>query len=274
VSRGRAQRQPSTAPPPPAVQKLALHYGKVGPLRFASHRVLQRAFERAVRRADLPIAYSAGFTPHPRLSYLGAAPTGAASQAEYLQLRLWQRMEPTAVVEALGRVLPRDLPLFEAVEWDDAARGDLTELLTDSRWHLEFPPWSGSGPEAQALEKAVIAFLKLDRYQAEQVRTGPAGGENRGRYNSKPPRLVDVRQAVRTMVPGVSQPADREGYAILDLVLRHATPAVRPEDVYAALLNVGLAAPVAHRATRLAQGRYTVETGTIQDPFSCGNPRP
>ena len=67
-----------------------------GRLRFTSHRDFQRAFERALRRAALPMAYSAGFSPHPKISYVGAAPTGTASEAEYLELAVTARQAETA----------------------------------------------------------------------------------------------------------------------------------------------------------------------------------
>ena len=66
----------------PIVQKLRLRYAKRGRMRFTSHRDFARAFERAIRRAGLPIGHSSGYTPHPKISYAGASPTGAASEAE------------------------------------------------------------------------------------------------------------------------------------------------------------------------------------------------
>src|SRR3954467_8575664 len=81
-------RQPDGPPPPPTVQKLRIRYAKRGRLRFASHRDLARTLERALRRAQVPMAFSAGFSPHPKISYLGAAPTGAASEAEYVEIGL------------------------------------------------------------------------------------------------------------------------------------------------------------------------------------------
>ena len=63
----------------PTVQKLRIHYAKRGRLRFSSHRDFQRALERALRRAEIPMAYSAGFSPHPKVSYANAAPTGVVS---------------------------------------------------------------------------------------------------------------------------------------------------------------------------------------------------
>nr|WP_284287703.1 TIGR03936 family radical SAM-associated protein [Angustibacter aerolatus] len=78
-------RTPDGPPPPPVVQKVRLEYAKRGRLRFSSHRDFQRALERALRRSDVPMAYSAGFHPHPRISFAGAAPTGTASEAEYVE---------------------------------------------------------------------------------------------------------------------------------------------------------------------------------------------
>ena len=70
------------------MQRVRLRYAKRGRLRFTSHRDFARAFERALRRAEVPMAYSAGFTPHPKISYVGASPTGVASEAEYLEIGL------------------------------------------------------------------------------------------------------------------------------------------------------------------------------------------
>ena len=73
-------RSPTGPPPPPTVQRLRLRYAKRGRLRFSSHRDFQRAFERALRRAEVPMAYSAGFSPHPKVSYANAAPTGVGER--------------------------------------------------------------------------------------------------------------------------------------------------------------------------------------------------
>src|SRR3954470_9876159 len=99
-------RKPEGPPPPPTVQRLRLHYAKRGRLRFTSHRDFQRAFERALRRAQVPIAYSAGFTPHPKVSYANAAPTGVASEAEYLEIGLAQQCDPEKLRAALDASLP------------------------------------------------------------------------------------------------------------------------------------------------------------------------
>src|SRR5919112_2582457 len=107
------QRVPDGPPPAPAVQKLRVRYAKRGRLRFSSTRDFQRALERALRRAGVPMAFSAGFHPHPKISYANAAPTGTASEAEYFEISVTERVDP----QAGGRALCEGLrPGLGAVE--------------------------------------------------------------------------------------------------------------------------------------------------------------
>src|ERR1700710_553396 len=108
-------RTPDGPPAPPAVQRLRVHYTKRGGLRFTSHRDFQRAFERALRRARVPMAYSAGFTPHPKVSYANAAPTGTGSEAEFLEIALAARCDPGELRELLDGSLPAGLDIIDAV---------------------------------------------------------------------------------------------------------------------------------------------------------------
>ena len=87
----------------PVVQRVRIRYAKRGPLRFTSHRDFARAFERALRRAAVPIAFSQGFTPHPKISYASAAPTGVASEAEYLEIGLAGGGRPGGAAGRVGR---------------------------------------------------------------------------------------------------------------------------------------------------------------------------
>src|SRR3954453_635495 len=98
----------------PVVQRVRIRYAKRGRLKFTSHRDFARALERAVRRAGVPIAFSAGFSPHPKLSYASAAPPGGASEAEFLELGLQTPMEPAVLCERLDAALPPGLDVLDA----------------------------------------------------------------------------------------------------------------------------------------------------------------
>jgi radical SAM-linked protein len=234
---------PEGPPPPPTVQKLRIRYAKRGRLRFASHRDLARALERALRRAAVPMAFSAGFTPHPKISYLGAAPTGAASEAEYLEIGLAERRDPEQVRAALDAALPEDIAVLECVEAADGT-GALADRIDAAAWRIELP-----GVEPAELADALDAFLARDEVLvARRTKNGL--------------RDVDARAAVASAGAGSGT-----GCAILQVVVRQVTPAVRPDDVLAALGAVAdLRPPSPSRAVREAQGRLD-DDGTVADPL-------
>ena len=235
-------RQPEGPPPPPTVQKLRLRYAKRGPLRFASHRDLARALERALRRARVPMAFSAGFSPHPKISYVGAAPTGAASEAEYVEIGLAERRDPEEVRAALDTSLPPGIDVLECVE--ALGSGSLADRIDAATWRVELP-----GVPLAELAPAVEAFLAADVVTVEKRTKNGL-------------RDIDARAAVA----GASA-AEEAGCAILHMVVRQVTPAVRPDDVLAALVAVAdLRPPSPPRAVREAQGRLD-DSGTVADPL-------
>ena len=119
----------------PVVQKLRVRYAKRDRLRFTSHRDFARAFERAVRRAGVPIGFSSGFSPHPKISYANAAPTGSASEAEFLEIGLTELREPDEVLRALDGALPPGLDILDVVVVDGP--GSLADRLEASTWRIE-----------------------------------------------------------------------------------------------------------------------------------------
>ncbi|WP_344155478.1 TIGR03936 family radical SAM-associated protein [Nocardioides koreensis] len=233
------REQPEQQAPP--VQRLRVRYAKRGRLRFTSHRDFSRAFERAVFRARVPMAYSSGFNPHPRISYAGAAPTGSASEAEYLEIALAEVVTPDSIHVALEESLPDGLDILEVVE---SPGGSLADRLEASRWSLEI-----ATPVEEA-EGAVERFLATESVPVQ-------------RMTKKGMREFDCRAAVVSLGA-----AAHERGACLDLVLRHTVPAVRPDDVLTGLAAVsGLAAGESPLLTRLAQGPLDEATGEIGDPL-------
>ena len=236
--------QPEQQAPP--VQRLRIRYAKRGRLRFTSHRDFSRAFERAVFRARIPMAYSSGFNPHPRISYAGAAPTGSASEAEYLEIALAQVVEPADVHVALDEALPDGLDVLEVVV---SSGGALADRLEGSAWRLTLP-----GVAAGAAGEAVETFLGADEVLVS-------------RMTKKGLRTFDCREAVVSLTSHQAAPSAGE-CAILDVVLRHGTPSVRPDDILAGLREVaGLEATAAPLQERLAQGPLDPRTGTVGDPL-------
>jgi radical SAM-linked protein len=230
------------------VQRVRLRYAKRGRLRFTSHRDFARAFERALRRAEVPMGYSAGFSPHPKISYVGATPTGVASEAEYLEIGLARAVDVEQLRAAIDAALPDGLDIVEAVP---AGPGSLADRMQASVWRIELP-----GVTPDAAKSALSGFLARTEVPVERLTKG-------GR------RTIDARGAVLSAT--ASSAAEDPAYpqrAILELVVRQVTPAVRPDDVLAALRTVaGLALDAPPVAVRLAQGPLD-GAGSVGDPLS------
>lgn len=224
------------------MQRIRLRFAKRGRLRFGSHRDVARAFERALRAAGVPMAYSQGFNPHPRVSWVGAAPTGTASEAEYVEIQLVRRVDPEALRRELDAALPAGLDILAAEEPDG---GSLAERIDASRWRIELP-----GVTASQLRPAVEALMAAPQVFVEKLTKD-------GR------RTIDARAALVSAC--VEEGRDHCG--ILSTVVRQVTPAVRPDDVMSALLVVaGVKPTVPAKATRTAQGRLD-DDGRIVDPL-------
>jgi radical SAM-linked protein len=200
----------------------------------------------------VPIAYSQGFTPHPKISYASAAPTGVASEAEYLEIALQRPVDPAWVRKSLDASLSPGLDILDAVE---AHGGSLADRIEVSHWRVELP-----GVEPGALQMAVNAFAEAPEVLVERL-------TKQGR------RTVDARGPVAKIEVYPTEQAPSEigevPCAILDLVVRQVTPSVRPDDILSGLRAVAdLEPPVPPRATRLAQGTLTAR-GEIVDPLAA-----
>ncbi len=233
-----ARKQPPQQPPP--VQRLRVRYAKRGRARFASHRDFGRAFERALRRAGVPMAFSSGFHPHPRISYVNAAPTGAASEAEYLEIGLAEVRDPAQVRDDLNAAMPDGLAIVEVAE---AGPGSLPELLAASTWQVE---WSVDGV---VLASAIAALLAAEEVLVQrQAKSGL--------------RSFDVRGAVLALQD------DEAGFVV---TVRTTEPLVRPDDVVAALRQLAAELPDTPALfTRLAQGPWDGQA--VTDPLAGGAP--
>jgi radical SAM family uncharacterized protein/radical SAM-linked protein len=118
---GRRRKIRAPRRPQMARTTMRIHYAKGDSLKYISHLDLTRLFERAIRRADLPIAYSEGFHPHPKIAFGPPLPVGLTSTAEYLDI---QFVKPLVgdLAYRLGSSLPEGIeilttkPIFHKTE--------------------------------------------------------------------------------------------------------------------------------------------------------------
>jgi radical SAM-linked protein len=213
-------------------------------MRFASHRDIARAVERGVRKAGLPVAYSAGFSPHPKISYSGGAPTCAASEAEYLEISLTGSCDPQDVRDRLDAALPAGIDVIEVT---DLAVAPEALRLEASHWQIVLP-----GVALADAARAAEVFLAAASAEVD-------------RLTSKGVRRLDTRAAVLSMELDRRAAQERDaGCAILRMVVRHMTPAVRPDDILVALRQMSALAPSSPPlVTRLAQGPIELEAAAV-----------
>lgn len=185
------------------------------------------------------MAYSSGFSPHPRISYAGAAPTGAASEAEFVEIGLAEARDPEQVRAALDDALPPGLDIVAA----QVAPGDtLADRLTASCWRIDV-----GGIEPETARRAVEAFLACDVVEVSRMTKSGL-------------RTFDARTAVREL----RVEPDR-----LIATIVHQVHLVRPDDLLTALAGLESGWRPTHPPllTRLTQGTVDPGTGEIAAPL-------
>jgi radical SAM-linked protein len=151
--------------------RLRIRFAKRGKVRFTSHRDLARIWERALRRADLPLAYTEGFSPRPRLSFGLALSTGHESLGEYLDVVLREGADPVAV-ERLPALLDRALPAgidVQAVAPLAPGADSLQQAVTSCTWYIEVG--DVAQPDAAAAVSRALAATDLPLTRERKGRT-------------------------------------------------------------------------------------------------------
>jgi len=156
--------------------KLRIRFGKLGKVRWTSHRDVARMWERAFRRTGVALAYTAGFSPRPKISFGLALPTGHESVAEYLDVELADErpQDIEGVVESLSDALPVGVDATGGVILNPGA-GSLQEEVTSCTWTIQVPGVSLSGVEqlvanALAADSLVVTRTRKGREVTDDLR--------------------------------------------------------------------------------------------------------
>lgn len=152
-----------------AVINKRINFSKTGRLKFIGHLDLLRTFQRAFRRAEVPLAYSQGFNPHPLLSFANPLALGMTSADEYADITLEQEMDNDEIVSRLNAVLPPGLALTRCVSLPEHYETAMA-LVTASTYQITFP----SREEVQWAD-AISAYLGQEQIMIRRL------GKVRGR---------------------------------------------------------------------------------------------
>ena len=104
-------------------------YKKSGMMKYLSHLDLIRLFERAFRRAKIPMAYTQGFNPHPKVAFASPLSIGVSSQAEYFDLVLTEEIDPADFLSSLNQTLPQGIEILKVQYYEENKK---TSLMKES----------------------------------------------------------------------------------------------------------------------------------------------
>jgi radical SAM-linked protein len=201
--------------------RVRFRFTKLGKVRFTSHRDVARIWERAMRRAQLPLAHTEGFSPRPKVHFGLALSTSHESLGEYIDVDLREPEAAALDLEALPGLLSPLLPEgidVEAVAVVDRADDSLQQAVTSCTWRIEVP-----GVEPSELAAQVAGLLASAEVLVTRERKGKTTTD-------------DIRPAIRSVeVVGATPPERVAQGAVLVAELATQPRAVRPAELLAAL---------------------------------------
>jgi len=202
------------------MMRIRVRFSKIGKIRFSSHRDMARCWERALRRAELPVAITEGFSPRPKMHFGLALSTGHESLGEYLDIDLQEPEGSMIDLETLPERLSPFLPLgveVEAVSAVERSELSLQEAVTVCTWRIEVP-----GVTIEELESSVNALLNATALPVLRERKGKKVTD-------------DIRSGILSLKVVGSTPLDAPEYgALLEAELATQPRSVRPSELMAA----------------------------------------
>jgi len=150
---------------------LRIRYTKLGKIRFIGHRDVARIWERTLRKANIPVLYSQGFSPHPRISFGLALPTGFESEAEYVDVYLGEDyflddFDEKIIQENINKALPFGMNVL-AVGIVSTSGDSLQQAVDTCVWEVRV-----SGTNVKEFKEIRQKLFSSDSLKIERERKG------------------------------------------------------------------------------------------------------
>lgn len=142
--------------------RIRLTFSKQGALRYTGHLDLHNLWERAARRAALPLAYSQGFHPQPKIQLASALPLGFSSRAEVMDIWLKEECETSKLRADLQSALPGGIQILSIEQVDDRAPALQTQLIS-AEYEVTIPAEHASGLDGKVAALMDAASLPRER---------------------------------------------------------------------------------------------------------------
>jgi len=147
------------------MQRLRLRFGRGPELKYITHLDLMRLWERALRRASVPVVYSQGFNPRPLLSIAAPLPVGVTSGGELMDIFLERRISSSAFIKAVSHQLPCGIEISEIKEiWPKLP--SLQSLVRYAEYRVEIE----TDRELREVQLAIRSLLDKEHLPWQHIR--------------------------------------------------------------------------------------------------------
>lgn len=224
-----------------------LEFSKGPEVRYLSHLEMMRTFQRALRRAELPLAFSEGFNPHPKMSFASALAVGVTSENEYMDLELKENLEPEEIMERLNQSLPSGLKVKRCIMLSQKGKA-LMAMVGEAHYHIKVKLLHALSQTH--IQEAITSLLKKKSIIIEKK-------------GKKGPKKKEIRPGIiKLECVGV----DEEWVKFTLAVQAGSEKNIRPEEVMKALqiyekLPIDLELAIIHRKGLFKKGQEQLMPG-------------
>lgn len=226
--------------------RIRFEFSKDSDARYVSHLDMIRLFERSARRAGLPLAFSQGFNPHPKMSFGPALALGTASDREYVDISFTEEMPVETVASALQGKFPAGVRIIRAAVVTEGAEA-LNALINRAKYIVKSPLTRASSVEE--LESFCTGLMSMETIIVQKK-------------TKKGIREKDIKPGVYALECCL---ADNAAEVFMEL-LQSSQGSVRPEDVVNVLISLGM--PISRDYLRVRRaGLYSCRENACIDPL-------
>ena len=200
--------------------KIQYQFKRSTPLRFLSHLDQQRLFQRAFRRAEIPVEYSQGFNPHPRMSFALAMSVGLTSDGEYGEVIVSEDIDVDTFISRMNQVLPNGLEII-AAKICGAGIGSLSAALSKSVYQIRIKVMPGT--DLAALAAAIESYLALPQILIQKR-------NKKGKYVEK-----DIRPFIESIAVMADPETDKVNIKMTLIYIEQQC--VKPEQILESINN-------------------------------------
>lgn len=229
-----------------------IEFSKGPKTRFISHLELMHAFARALRRAQIPLAFSEGFNPHPKMSFASAVAVGMLSDKEYLDLELREEMSAGEILARLKASLPPGLDVRECKELKHKTQA-LMAMVDTAQYEVKTK--LKAEVAKKEIDEAIVQMLQKDHLIIEKH--GKRGLENK-----------DIRPGIYALSCKHCDPSA----AYFEMVVQAGSKGnIRPEEVMQGLSKIALLPVETEAAVIKRTGLFISRQGQLLSPLELND---